>query len=242
MLDGHAAPLGIFPKLVAADLRYAKILAVAVPEIEPRYGRGRKHREILGKRDFAGIPAEHLEQRGFQTVVRASRIARRWADALILLANQLLVREMLVGIAPQPGTNLCVQHLGKALGETVGERLQQDVVIIVDGLLEPLQMRLEAMDSDREAADPVFALGRDEIGKAHVCAALALLHLLAKEGQPRPVVAREHEHVVALALAAPQSDGRLRRDPALGDELVEHLLRILEQVGGAFADDRIVED
>ena len=38
--------------------------------------------------------------------------------------------------------------------------------------------------ADREAADPVLAVGIDEIGEAHVGPALALLHLLAKEGQP----------------------------------------------------------
>ena len=135
-----------------------------------------------------------------------------------------------------------MEHLGEAFGEAVGERLQQDVVIIVDGLLEPLEVRLEPVDADREAADPVLAVGIDEVGEAHVGAALALLHLLAEEGQPGPVVAGEHEHVVALALAAPQADGRLGRHPALGDQLVEHRLRVVEQVARAFADDRIVED
>ena len=108
--------------------------------------------------------------------------------------------------------------------------------------LEPLEVRLEPVDPDREAADPVLALGIDEIGEAHVGAAFALLHLLAEEGQPGPVVAGKHEDVVPFALAAPQSDRRARRDPALGDDLVEHLLRVLEQVAGAFADHRIVED
>ena len=50
----------------------------------------------------------------------------------ILLADQLLVGEMLVGIAPQAVADCRVKHLGEALREAVGERLQQDVVIIVD--------------------------------------------------------------------------------------------------------------
>ena len=58
----------------------------------------------------------------------------------------------------------------------------------------------------------------------------------------RPVVSGEHEDVVALTLAPPQPDRRLRRNPALGDDLVEHRLRILEQAGRAFPHYRIVED
>ena len=103
------------------------------------------------------------------------------------------------------------RHFGEALGQAVGERLQEDVVIVVDCLLEALEMRLEPVDADREAADPVLAVGIDEIGEAHVRPALALLHLLAKEWEAGPVVAGEHEHVVAFALAAPQADGRLGR-------------------------------
>ena len=63
-----------------------------------------------------------------------------------------------------------------------------------------------------------------------------------RKGSAGPVVAGEHEDVVALALAAPQADRRLGRHPALGDDLVEHRLRVVEQAARAFADDRIVED
>ena len=63
-----------------------------------------------------------------------------------------------------------------------------------------------------------------------------------RKGSAGPVVAGEDEDVVALAPAAPQADGAARRDPALGDDLVEHRLGIVEQAARAFADDRIVED
>ncbi len=49
---------------------------------------------------------------------------------------------------------------------------------------------------DREAADPVLAVRIDEIGEAHIGPALALLHLLAEQRQPRLVIAGEHEDVV----------------------------------------------
>ena len=125
---------GIVLELVAADPRHPEILAVAVAEIEARHRRGRQHREILGQRDLAGIAAEHVEQHRLQAVVGAGRIARRRPDAVIFLADQLRVGEMLVGIAPDAVADLRVKHFGEALREAVGKRLQQDVVIIVDGL------------------------------------------------------------------------------------------------------------
>ena len=103
-------------------------------EIEAGHRRGRQHREILGQRDFARIAAEHVEQDRLEAVVGAGGIAGRRADAVIFLADQLLVGEMLVGIAPQAVADLGVEHFGEAFGEAVGERLQQDVVIIVDRL------------------------------------------------------------------------------------------------------------
>ncbi len=66
------------------------------------------------------MAAEHLEQHRFEAVVRTGGIAWRGADALIFLADQLLVREMLVGIAPQAVADLGVEHLGEAFGEAIG--------------------------------------------------------------------------------------------------------------------------
>ena len=120
---------------------------------------------------------------------------------------------MLLGIAPQPVADFGVEHLGEALGKAVGERLQKDVGIIVVGALEPLQVGLEPVNADRECANPVLALGIDEVGQAHVRPTLALLHLLAEHREPSPVVARQHQDVVALALGPPQTHRRLRSDP-----------------------------
>src|SRR5206468_9524779 len=165
LLERHAAPRRIILELVAPDPRDAEILAVAMPEIEAGHSGGRKHREILGQRDFARVPTEHLEQQRLEAVVRAGGVARRGADALVFLADQLLVRQMLLGITPQPIADFGVKHLGKALGEAVGERFEQDVGIIVVGALEPLEVRLEPVDANREAAEPILAFGIDEIGK-----------------------------------------------------------------------------
>ncbi len=50
---------------------------------------------------------------------------------------------------------MLVQPLCKRLGETIGQRLEQDVRIIVDRGLEAREVRLDAVDADREPADPV---------------------------------------------------------------------------------------
>src|SRR5947209_9475444 len=55
LLDGDAAAAGIILELVAADARDAEILAVSMAEVKSGDSRGRKHREILGQRDLAGI-------------------------------------------------------------------------------------------------------------------------------------------------------------------------------------------
>ena len=211
-------------------------------EVEAGDGRGREHGEILGQGDFPGIAAEHVEQDRLEAMVGAGGVAGRGTNALILLADQLLVGEMLFGIAPKALADLGVKDFREAFREAVRQSLQQDVGIIVVRFLEALEMRFEPVDPDRKAADPVLAFGIDEIREAHVRTALALLHLLAKEGNTGPVVARENEHVIALALAAPQADGGLRRDPALGDDLIEHRIGVVEQAPGAFADDLVVQD
>ena len=106
---------------------------------------------------------------------------------------------MLVGIGPQAVADLGVEHFGEAFREAVGERLQEDVGIIVIGVLERAEMRLEPVDPDREAANPVVLSRLMKSARHMLCAALALLHLLAEEGHADTIVAGEHEDVVALA-------------------------------------------
>src|SRR5947209_13611594 len=203
LLQRNAASRRIVFELVAADARHAEVLAVAMPKIEARHSGSRQHREILGERDLARMTAEHVEQQRLKAVIGAGGIARRRPDSFVTLADQLLVRQMFVGIAPEAVAHFRVQHLGETFGETVGECLQENVGIIVVRGLEPLQVRLEPVDSNRETAEPVLAFGVDKICQAHVRPAFTLLHLLPKHRQPGPVVAREHQDIVTFALAAP---------------------------------------
>jgi hypothetical protein len=92
--------------------------------------------KFLGQRDLAGISAEHVEQDRLEAVVGTSRVARSRPDALIFLADQLLVRQMLIGIAPQALADFGVKDFREALREAIGKCLQQDVRIVVMGFLE----------------------------------------------------------------------------------------------------------
>ena len=107
---------------------------------------------------------------------------------------------------------MLVQPLGEGLGKPVGERLQQDVRIIVIVRLEAREMRLDAVARrHREAADPV-AVGIDEIGEAHVRPALALGDLLAQEGHADMLLVLDWiDDIVALAAARPQPGDALAR-------------------------------
>src|SRR3546814_19690059 len=109
-------------------------------------------------------------------------IAGGRADTAIFLLDDRLGRQLLARrIAPQGRADVRVEPFRKGFGKAVGERLQQDVAIIVMPRLEAGKMRLDAVDRDRKAADPV-AVRADEIGEAPLGAAFALCDLLAQEG------------------------------------------------------------
>src|SRR3546814_17904995 len=100
--------------------------------------------------------------------------------------------------------------------DLVGERLQQDVAVIVVRRLEAGEMRLDTVDRHREAADPV-AVGADEIGEAHIGTALALGDLLAQEGDADVacLFLAVDDEVIALPPALTDDRAALRVTPCL---------------------------
>ena len=197
----HQEPSGRFPSYGVvpggSEPVWGSLLCDSHPilEVLVRFGRGEDPRVRSG---LARMAAEHVEQDRLQRMVRAGGIAGRRADALIFLADQLLVGQRLVGrIAPKVGPDVLMEPLRERLGEAVGQRLQEDVGIDVIVRLESGKMLVDAVDADREPADPVLALRRDEIGEAHVRPALTLLHLLTQHRQPHLFVAGGDEDVVA---------------------------------------------
>ncbi len=138
---------------------------------------------------------------------------------------------------------MLVQRLGKGFGETVGQRLKQDVGIIVLVGKEARRMGIDPVDADGKAADPV-AVGVDEIGKTHVGAVAALLDLLAQEGKAHVFLGlgQVDGDIIPVARAGPQPGDAARGEPLFGNDLIEHRIGIGEQLGRGFADHFVGED
>src|SRR3546814_6452951 len=104
----------------------------------------------------------------------------------VFLGNQGSVVERLVGIeTPELPAHAPVQVLGQGLGQAVGQRLEQDDVVVVVVGAEALDVFLDAdPGGDRETADPVLPaaiLRRDEVGEAEVGTFERLVDPLAEE-------------------------------------------------------------
>jgi len=215
-----------------------------VGKIESRDRGGWRHGKATGQLDagiFRGV--EHIEQDRLQTVVGAGRIAGGGADTLIFFPDQVLVVQFLVrGIAPQVPPHMRVHALGKGFRQPVGQRFQQDAVIVVLVHLEALDMFLDAMaGGNGKAADPViFTI--DEIGETMVRLAATLDHLLAEHRQGKFFILRRDQNIIAFAPGAPEAGHALCGQPFFLDDRVEHRLGIAEQVAGAFADDLVGQD
>ena len=94
-------------------------------------------------------------------MVRAGGIARRRADAAILLPDQLGVGQLLTGgIAPELAPHALVEVLGAGFGEAVGERLQHDARVIVVRRLELRDPRLDAEPRGHRERPDVVAHAR----------------------------------------------------------------------------------
>src|SRR5262249_46074394 len=128
LLDAPAFALGVILDLVTLDFADAEIMALRMAEIEATYERARPHRKALGELDAnAALAVEQAEQLLLLAVVGLRRIARRRADAAILLGNQLDIAQPLVGrIGPELGSCALVQPLRERFRQPIGERLDHD--------------------------------------------------------------------------------------------------------------------
>src|SRR3546814_19531104 len=75
-----------------------------------------------------------------------------------------------------------MQALGQSLGEAVGKGFQQDVRIIIVSGPEAFEVWFDAVDTYREAAEPIVPRV-DEVGAAEIGAVTRFLELLAQEGK-----------------------------------------------------------
>ncbi len=108
--------------------------------------------------------------------------------------------------------------LGKSLGETVCQRLDEDGRVVVIRALETLGNR-HFLDTRRhhEAADIIgnAAIGRgDEIGKRYIRTAVTLGKLLAQREEGRQffftAFVRKQPDIVAHGIGRPEADHRAR--------------------------------
>ena len=109
--------------------------------------------------------------------------------------------------------------------------------------------RLFGAGGDDEGADIIglaAALGRDEIGEREIGPAVAAQQLLAQREQRGELFAARfagvEADVVADGIGRPEADDGLRTEPALGDDLLQHDLRVLEQAARRRALFRILEE
>ena len=221
-------------------------------EVEARNRRRREHREALGQLDAGAMRRiEELPQGRLLGVVGLRRIARRRADAEVLLGDQLLVGERLAGrIAPELAAHLGVHPLGEGLGQTIRESLREDLRIVVVRPRIGLGDRLLADPGrHREGTDPVLRPTDrgDEVGERQIGAIRArTAHLLTQGvegGDLRfPSLLGIDHDVVALRLRRPEADHALGRERALRHQLLQHRLGVVEEGLGGRSDLLVGED
>ena len=160
-------------ELIVADAADGEVLRIRMREIETGDGGRRQHGEVLGQRHADRVRAQQREQRRLHRMVRTRRIARRGADAAILLANQRRVVERFVARErPKLAPHLGVQPLGERFGQAIGERLQHDRAVVVLLRFEFRDLLFDAeTGGHRKRAQVIGAaggLGCNEIGKAEI--------------------------------------------------------------------------
>ena len=182
-------------------------------------------------------------------MIRARRVAGGGADAAILLADQRIVVQRLVGrVAPVVSAHLAVQPFGAGFGEAVGERLQHDRVIVVVCRLELGELLLDAeAGGDGEGADPVGgAFFCHKIGKRLVRLAGRTLVLLAQVVPGHRDFAARFVgidlDVVADRVGRVEAENGVGRDPFLSDQFFQHRLAIGKDRARRLADDFVVKN
>ena len=155
------------------------------------------------------------------------------------------LRALVGRVAPEFLAHALVQPFGEGFGQPVGQRLGHDRGIIVVGALEALGHGFLAdPGGDGEGADIIgepAGARRDEIGERDVGAAFAARQLLAQRVQHRDRRARAPRRRRRGCRRLRCSPARSRtprcaREPALGDDLPQHRLRVGKQAARGFAE------
>ena len=175
-------------ELVFPDPADGEVLRVGMREIEARHRRRRAASRSFPSASCRARSARRRSNSGaFDRVIGTRRITRRRDECRDTPRGSAREVERLVGrrsYSPQLATHLGVQPLGESLGQTIGQRLQHDRVVVVLRALELGELPLDAeARGDGEAAEVVRrarVLRCDEIGQAEVRLAGRALVLLAQ--------------------------------------------------------------
>ena len=221
-------------------------------EVEAAHAAAGPHGKALGELDVgAFFHVEQMPERAFLRVIGTRGVAGGGPDAAILFINEFFGGKFLqIAVAPF-FTRPLVQIFGEGLGQTVGERLGHDGVVVVVVGLELLDQLIETVTGGHgESAEviswsPTFRLsgqaeawtpaGRDEVSERPVRRAVALLHLLTEEMKLGENLGARfvgvNFHVFAHAIRGEETIDRRGANQFLGDDLVEQLLRVVEELG-----------
>ncbi len=199
-----------------------------------------------------GDRVDEFPQQGFFRVLGAGGVAGGGADAFVLLFDEGFVVECLVaGVAPVFLAHVFVQAFGEGFGQAVGQGFEHDGVVVVVVGFEALHVFVDAdAGGDGEGADVVFqagVFGRDEVGQALVGAARRFLVLLAQVVQggqhfAARFVGVDFDVVVVHLVGGEQAEHGFGLQPFFVDDLLQHVLRVFEQVLGVFADHFVFQD
>src|SRR5690606_27012910 len=220
--DILALALAVAFDLILVDLAHGEVLRFRVGEVPAGDGGGREHGVVLGEEHatatglvVVGRGIEQFEQRGLFGVIRAGRVTRGRADALVLLADQRVVVQLLVlGVTPVLLAHAFMQPFGAGFGKAVGQGLDHDrVVIIALGLVGLGHFLGTDAGGGDEAADVVSHTAffrRDEVGQRQVRLAVRLDGLLAQvvQGGERLAVLSVNLDIVVLHLIGRPEIGR----------------------------------
>ncbi len=125
---------------------------------------------MLGQFDSRlSLGIEKFEEGFFFRMVGLGRVAGSGSDTAVFFRNQVVEGDSLVVFEAPFATGSLVQHFGERFGQSIGQRLHEDrVVVVVGGFVLGRQRLAADAGRDRETADPIFppALGRsDKIGQ-----------------------------------------------------------------------------
>ena len=175
-------PQGVVGELVGANLSDGEVVCLREADHESTHGGVGLHHGGRGQGHAdAPEPDEAVEQEVDGDVGQAG-IAHGRPDALKCLPMQFLDGQMLVGrISPQSLAHLLVQSLGSCFGQSVGQRLEEHLVVIVVG------EGLSHVDAGGGGKDAYLVLSNvfvwtDEVAQAEALS-VGIGHLLAQHGQ-----------------------------------------------------------